>query len=89
MTKLESVQDIKDAAIELLKTIIRPDVADAEIGTAEEALRQLVDQFYRENADMMAPEQYKAARNDLEYFARLVNLAVAYYQEDEVKKGEP
>jgi hypothetical protein len=81
MTKLESLQDIKDAAIRFSEMLIAANVADTEFRMAEEAMQQLVDRFYRENHDMMARDQYEAARKDWEYFARLVNLAMAHYSD--------
>lgn len=51
------------------------------------AYRDLVDQFYVLNADLIAPEQYEAAKVDMEYFMRLVTLAVAHW-EKEGKKGK-
>jgi len=36
---------------------------------------QLVDQFYAENEQHMAPQQYRAAQVDVEYFLRLIILA--------------
>ena len=54
--------------------------ADIEsIKAAEKELHQLVDRFYRENEDMIAPQQYEAAKRDFEYFMRLVELAIAYH----------
>jgi hypothetical protein len=37
---------------------------------------------------LIAPPQYEAAKNDFEYFMRLVDLALAYYS-DRVEKGHP
>lgn len=47
---------------------------------AEKAFHQLVDRFYQENKDMMAPQQYRAAKKDWEYFIRFVDLAMAFYR---------
>ena len=88
MTKLESLQDIKETAIELAKTLSAEDVPGIAFSAAEEAMRQLVDRLYRENEDMMTSEQYEAARNDFEYFARLVNLAEAYYRDGDEGEQE-
>ena len=40
---------------------------------------QLVDRFYEENKNLMAPQQYEAAKSDFEYFIRLIKLAEVYY----------
>ena len=52
----------------------------------EEYLR-LMDRFYSENADMISPQQYEAAKKDVEYFMRLVELAVEYYTTEGCKGG--
>jgi hypothetical protein len=79
MTKLESLQDIKDTVAKLQETLMGTDIES--IRMAEKALEQLVDRFYQENEDMMAVEQYKMAKKDFEYFMMLVDLAVAYYRD--------
>jgi len=45
---------------------------------------QLVARFYNENRNRMAPEQYEAAKQDLEYFSSLIDLAVAYHKEKDL-----
>jgi len=81
MTKLESIQDIKETALKLQQTLVGSDIAAIKI--AETALIQLIDQFYKENKDMMAPPQHQAAKRDYAYFMRLVDLALAYYREED------
>ena len=36
----------------------------------------LVDRFYKANENFMAPGQYMAAKQDAEYFIRLLDLAI-------------
>lgn len=81
MTKLKSLQDIKETAVRLQETLMGSDIET--IKPAEKAFHQLVDRFYRENEDMMAPLQYEAAKKYFEYFMRLVDLA---YQYQDTKK---
>ena len=38
-----------------------------------------VDRLYEENKNLMAPQQYEAAKSDFEYFIRLIKLAEVYY----------
>lgn len=38
----------------------------------------LVDRFYEANEHLMAPQQYRAAKVDSEYFLRLLDLAIQY-----------
>jgi len=84
MTKLESVQDIKDSAERIEGALLGSDIT--AIKTAEAALGQLVDRFCRENEDMLTPLQCRIARQDYEYFRRLVDLALAYYREEDWEK---
>lgn len=58
-----------------------------KVKVAQDAYQELLDGFYEKNQDMMAPQQYEAAKKDFEYFMRLVDLALAYYQEEEVNRG--
>lgn len=46
---------------------------------AEESYRELLDDFYEEYQDLMAPQQYEAAKKDPDYFIVLIQLA-DYYQ---------
>jgi len=46
-----------------------------EVKTGMEEYHQLVDRFYQENKDRMAPQQCGAAQVDVEYFLRLIILA--------------
>jgi len=56
MTKLESLQDIKDTAVRLQATLTGFDIES--IKAAEKAFQQLIDRFYQDNEDIMAPQQY-------------------------------
>jgi hypothetical protein len=59
--------------------------SDAEkVGAAQEAYQELLDDFYNEYQDMLAPEQYRAAKDDPDYFSVLINLA--YH--DQVQKND-
>ena len=55
--------------------------SDAEkITVAQEAYQELLDGFYEEYQDMMAPQQYEAAKDDPDYFLVLIQLA--YYDQE-------
>ena len=84
MTRLESLQDIKDTAVRLQETLMGSDIES--IRMAEEAWHQLVDRFYQVEENL-APHQYKAAKKDFEYFLRLLDLAMALCR-DGVEKGK-
>ena len=46
-----------------------------KVKAAQEAYQELLDDFYEEYQDAMAPEQYMASKNDPEYFLVLIQLA--------------
>jgi hypothetical protein len=78
MTKLESITDIRNTSfhVRMQADLTNNDESLQKLYTAHE---QLLDRFYAENEDMMIPSQYRAAKWDLEYFMRLVDLAYHYY----------
>ena len=78
MTRLDSLHDIKDTAGKLQETLLGSDIE--AIKMAEEAWHQLVDRFYQV-CEHLAPHQYRVAKQDFEYFMRLVDLAMAYYRD--------
>lgn len=84
MSKLESLQEIKDTAMRLLEVFVADDTESTD--ASETALYQLIDRFYLENKDMMISEQYEAAKRDIKYFMALVEMAIAYHQEEEHKR---
>lgn len=58
---------------------------DAGAEETQAALQEyvaLVDRF-REISEHVAPQQYKAAKDDAEYFLRLLDLAIEYFETDD------
>ncbi|GAI53779.1 unnamed protein product [marine sediment metagenome] len=53
-----------------------------EVKAAMKEYERLVDWFYRENGDLMAPQQHEAAKKDVEYFMFLVELALAHHKQE-------
>ena len=49
-----------------------------EVVSAMRDYRILVDKFYSEFQDFMAPQQYEGATKNLEYFTLLLESALAY-----------
>ena len=49
------------------------------VSGAERDLEQLLEWFYDENLDMMAPQQYEAAKKDFGYFLVLIETAIGFY----------
>lgn len=68
----------------------RADGSDAEnVKVAQEAYHELLDGFYEEYQDMLAPQQYRAAKDDPDYFLMLINLALYHEEHEKVdKQGE-
>ena len=55
-----------------------------KVKVAQEAYQEFLDDFYEEYQDKMAPHQYRAAKNDPDYFSVLIQLA--YH--DQVQKND-
>ena len=73
MNKLDTMIAIKAEVFNIQE---RLNSTDAQVvKDAMEDYLKLVDIFYGENEDLMAPQQYEAAKRDFEYFMRLVELA--------------
>ena len=47
---------------------------------------ELLDEFYEEYQDMIAPEQYEAAKGDSYYFLVLIKLALYHEEQEKVDK---
>jgi hypothetical protein len=88
MTKLESITDLRHTVfhLRLQFDLIRDDVA--ALRTFQIVHEQLLNQFHEENEDLIAIQQYKAAKQDYEYFMQLVDLAY-YYHANMVNKVGP
>ena len=55
---------------------------DAEkVKAAQEAYQELLEGFHEEYQDKMAPQQYRAAKDDPDYFLVLIQLA--YHDQDQ------
>ncbi len=52
----------------------------ADIADAMKEYNELVDRFYKSYEHLMAPRQYRLAKEDFEYFMRLLDLAIAYFK---------
>jgi hypothetical protein len=72
----DSPQEMKLSALSILERIKSTDNAYDQSAMDEYA--SLVRRFYRDNQNLMAPQQYRAARQDFEYFMRLLDLAIHY-----------
>jgi len=81
MTKLEAIDDIRKALLELIP--VKNSVADDDAATQtfQNTFERLVDRFYQETHEILAYPQYQAAKNDPEYLMELVLLAYRYYKD--------
>lgn len=80
MTKLEAVDDIRKALLELM--MAQDGIADDDeaVQVFQSAYESLVERFYKETHEILAYQQYQAAKNDPEYLMQLVLLAYRYYE---------
>ena len=82
MTKLEAVADIRKALLELIS--VQESIADDDeaVRAIQKPYERLVDMFYKETHELLAYQQYEAAKNDPEYFMQLVLLAYRHYEDE-------
>lgn len=80
MTKLEAVDDIRKALLELISVQDRIADDDEAIRAIQKSYEKLVERFYQENQDMFAHQQYQAAINDPEYFMQLILLVYRHFE---------
>lgn len=71
-----NLQEIKLSALSIMERLKSSDTGDIEDAMKEYAA--LVDRFYEANDHLMAPQQYRTAKEDFEYFMRLLDLAIHY-----------
>ncbi|MFA6411047.1 MAG: hypothetical protein WCW53_00015 [Syntrophales bacterium] len=81
MNKLESITILRHTVFHLrLQYDLIGDNPEA-LRTFQIAHEQLLNRFFEENEDLIAISQYKAAKQDYEYFMRLVDLAYHYHKD--------
>ena len=74
--RIKNLEGIKNAALGFVEDLNSDDPV-----TAQASMRgyvALVDRFYQDSEHLMAPLQSRAAREDFEYFVRLLDLAIQY-----------
>jgi hypothetical protein len=76
MPRLDSLTHIRESVLFLIDSLGSENAF--EVLSARTQLGFLVDRFYDENKDFMAPEQYEAAKRDFEYFLVLVDLEIEH-----------
>jgi hypothetical protein len=70
-----SLREIKLSALPILERIKSADTVDVQ--NAMKEYTALVDRFYQVEENL-APQQYSAAKQNFEYFIRLLDLAIQY-----------
>ena len=82
MNELNRVLQIKKETIDIQGKLMSSDTE--EVIAAMKKYEQLVDWFYCENEEFIAPQQYETAKKDFKYFISLIDLAVAYHKEKDM-----
>ncbi len=85
MSTPELLKDLLVAIQCLKKEMAGSDVEKVKVG--QETYQELLDGFYDEYQDMIAPQQYEAAKGDPDYFLVLIQLAL-YHEEQEIVDSE-
>ncbi len=83
MKKLQFVSGIKF----LLSCMQQRMKSSAAVIEKADEYRELVDQFYQENRNLMTINQYKAAKRDPVYFAALIEETTEYYKQQSKNRG--
>jgi len=77
MSTTELLKDLLATILYLKKELAGSDAKKVKV--AQKAYQELLDGFYVEYQDMMAPLHYELAKDDPDYFVALIQLAY-YYQ---------
>jgi hypothetical protein len=73
---VDSLKEMKITAQGILGRLNGADPGDVQAAMKE--YTALVDRFYQVS-EYLAPQQYRAAKQDFEYFMRLLELAIQYF----------
>lgn len=85
MSTPELLKDLLVTILSIQKVLADPE--NERFRTAQEAYHELLEGFYEEYRDMMAPRQYELAKDDPDYFIALIQLAY-YYQQSRISIDE-
>jgi hypothetical protein len=80
MSNLVLLKDLLNTVQCLKKELTGSEVEKVKV--TQEAYQELLDGFYEEYQDTMAPQQYETAKDDPDYFLVLIKLA-CYHEEQE------
>ena len=76
--KLDKLIQIRQETMDIQNRLMSSDIEVVKV--AEKGLERLLEQFYDENKDMMAPQQHEAAKKDFGYFLTLIEMAIGYFE---------
>ena len=74
MSRSTSLEDIKYEALFIQEQLVGTD--PGKVMAAYQKFQALVDRFYSENKDIVTERQYRAARDNYDYFIILVETAL-------------
>ena len=77
MMPLESMLEIKADVLYLEKYLLSKD--KVVVIRAQRKYEKLIHRFFKENQNLLAPQQRKPCIHDLGYFLSLIELAIEYY----------
>jgi len=78
MTPIESIYEIRSAILDLQRHLQSKDKVVSYRTQAK--YEQWVDRFFRENVKVVEPEKRFICLHDLDYFIKLLESTVEYYQ---------
>lgn len=81
MSKLDDLKEILLSVKSLEDDLNSSD--ETRANAAQKRYHKILNEFYADNEEMLAPQQYKIAKQDCEYFLRLITLAIAYCEVEE------
>ncbi len=76
--KLDKLIQIRQETMDIQNRLMSSDIEVVKV--AKKGLERLLEQFYDENKDMMAPQQHEAAKKDFGYFLTLIEMAIGYFE---------
>ena len=84
-SKLTKMIQIQQEALDVKDRLMASEIE--VVRKAEKDLEHLLARFSDENQDMMALEQYEAAKKDFGYFLTLIETAIGYYRLEDYDIG--
>jgi len=77
MTPIESMFEIKAAVLGLEKYLLVKDAV--VVKRAQGKYEKLIERFFQENENLLAPQQHYACIHDMGYFLSLIESAIECY----------